>query len=75
MYKITWSEKSDRHIKNITLVPDADSLFALYWVLTGYGRGDGCQPLEISGHQPRRRCDRHETRHGRSKSDWDNREV
>jgi len=47
MYKITWSKSSDPFHITYILVPDAYALFSAYFVITGYGRNDGCSPINI----------------------------
>ena len=47
MFKLAWSEHEDPNKRKFVLVPDAETLFDLYWVFTGYGRGDGCAPMDI----------------------------
>lgn len=47
MYKISWARASDKFHRVFVVVPDVHSLFDLYFVLTGYGRRDGCVPIDI----------------------------
>lgn len=47
MYKITWTRSSDKYHKTFLLVPDVYALFEVYFIITGYGRNDGCTPVEI----------------------------
>lgn len=46
MFKISWT-KSYQSGRAFVLVPDAQALFDAYWVVTGYGRSDGCTPIDI----------------------------
>ena len=48
MYKITWSRQNDIWHKTYVLVPDAKTLFEAYFIITGYGRGDGCTPTKVT---------------------------
>lgn len=47
MYKISWEEKTGDRAFKFVLVPDVETLFSMYHILTGYGRGDGCTPVNI----------------------------
>ncbi len=47
MFKISWGKRSDPLERRFVIVPDVYSLFDLYFVLTGYGRDDGCTPVDV----------------------------
>ena len=47
MYKISWARRSDRFHRTFLLVPDVRALFDVYFVVTGYGRDDGCTPIDV----------------------------
>lgn len=47
MFKVSWVRRNDGFHRVFVLVPDVHTLFELYFVLTGYGRGDGCTPEDI----------------------------
>lgn len=47
MYKISWAKKSDKFSIKFILVPDVHTLFDIYHIITGYGRKDGCVPIDI----------------------------
>jgi hypothetical protein len=46
MFKISWNKPCSGG-RTFVLVPDVHALFDAYWVITGYGRRDGCTPIEI----------------------------
>jgi len=48
MYKISWGRTSDKHHRTFVIVPDVYALFDVYFVITGYGRDDGCAPVDIT---------------------------
>lgn len=47
MYKISWGRKSDKYHRTFLLVPDVHALFDVWFVVTGYGRDDGCTPIDV----------------------------
>lgn len=47
MFKITWGKSSDEFDRVYIIAPDAKSLFAIWFVITGYGRNDGCTPVNV----------------------------
>lgn len=47
MFKISWARKGDKYHRTFLLVPDVHALFDVYFVITGYGRDDGCSPVDI----------------------------
>lgn len=47
MYKIAWGRRSDKYHKTFLVVPDVHALFDVYFVITGYGRDDGCTPVDV----------------------------
>lgn len=47
MYKISWGRKSDIFHKTYIIVPDVHSLFETHFIISGYGRDDGCTPANI----------------------------
>jgi hypothetical protein len=48
MYKISWGKKSDKYHRTFLIVPDVHALFDVYFVVTGYGRNDGCTPVDVT---------------------------
>jgi hypothetical protein len=47
MYKISWARPGDRFYRTFVVVPDVNSLFDVYHLITGYGRNDGCAPVDV----------------------------
>jgi len=47
MFKISWARKSDRFHRTFIVVPCVRALFDAYHIITGYGRDDGCVPIDI----------------------------
>ena len=47
MFKISWATASDPHKRTFILVPNPQALFDAYWAVSGYGREDGCKPVDI----------------------------
>lgn len=45
MFKVCWNWGDGQHC--FALVPDVYAAYALYWVITGYGRADGCTPHRV----------------------------
>lgn len=47
MFKITWGKRSDRFSRSCIICPDVEALFDAWFVITGYGRDDGCTPINV----------------------------
>jgi hypothetical protein len=47
MYKISWGQRSDKYHRTFLIVPDVHALFDVWFVITGYGRDDGCTPVDV----------------------------
>jgi hypothetical protein len=47
MFKVSWARRSDKFAVTFVLLPDVRALFDFYHILTGYGRDDGCSPIDI----------------------------
>lgn len=47
MYKISWGRKNDKFYQTFLVVQDVHTLFEIYHVITGYGRDDGCVPVNV----------------------------
>jgi hypothetical protein len=47
MFKISFGRKNDKFHTTFLLVPDVQALFNVYFVITGYGRDDGCTPVDV----------------------------
>ena len=48
MFKISWARESDPYRVTFILVPDVRALFDAYFVITRYGRKDGCKPINVT---------------------------